>query len=373
MRRRERRPTEQRLPAEQRRHVITDTARRRAGILRLLAVALGGAVAVTCGGGAPPPATSVERTAAVRLLHLQARRAVDIARLPADVQPNRRAVLAAEVGGVIERLAAEEGAKVRAGDTLVSIDTRALEQALAEADALFRRAQADFERAEQLAERRSITRQQLIDARAAHDVAAARLETARLQLSKSQVKAPWDGTVAVRRVEVGDFAVPGQPLLELVDTARLKVRAFAPAADVPFLREGAVAHVVLEGIEGEESATGRVARLGVELDPNARTLALEVELPNPGGSWRPGMLARIELPRRTLPDAVLVPLSALVDFEREKVLYVVEDGRARRRVVELGPVIGEEVVINRGVGAGAVVIVDGQQQVSEGQPVVEAR
>jgi|YNPBryunderm2012_1023409.scaffolds.fasta_scaffold00084_15 membrane fusion protein (multidrug efflux system) len=341
-------------------------------ILRRLGAAVAAAATAACGGQAPSAPVTAERTATVRLLRLEARQAVDMARLPADLQPNRRAVLAAEVGGVVERLTVEEGTRVREGETLVSIDTRALQQALAEAEAVFRRAQADFERAEQLAERRSITRQQLIDARAAFDVAAARLENARLQLSKSQVKAPWDGTVAVKRVEVGDFAVPGQPLLELVDTTRLRVRAFAPAADVPYLKEGAVAQVILEGIEGEEVAKGRVARLGVELDPNARTLSLEVELANPGGSWRPGMLARIELPRRTLANAVLVPLSALVDFEREKILYVVEGGRARRRVVELGPVIGDEVVITRGASPGEVVIVEGQQQVSDGQPVVEA-
>lgn len=337
-------------------------------------LAVGGALAVLagCGGGSPPPPAAVERSATVKVLRLQARQAVDMARLPADVLPNRRAVLAAEVGGVVERLSVTEGARVREGETLVSIDTRALQQALAEAEAVYRRAQADFERAEQLAERRSITRQQLIDARAAHDVALARLESARLQLSKSQVKAPWDGTVAVKRVEVGDFAVPGQPLLELVDTARLKVRAFAPAADVPYLKEGAPARVVLEGIQGEEGADGRVARLGVELDPEARTLALEVELANPGGRWRPGMLARIELPRRVFEQAILVPLSAVIDYEKEKVVYVVEEGRARRQVVELGPVIGEEVVISKGVSPGAVVIVEGHQQVSDGQRVVEA-
>jgi RND family efflux transporter MFP subunit len=110
----------------------------------------------------------------------------------------------------------------------------------------------------------------------------------------------------------------------------------------------------------------------VELDPEARTLALEVELANPGGRWRPGMLARIELPRRVLDRAVLVPLSAVIDYEKEKVIYLVEEGRARRQVVELGPVIGDEVVISKGVSAGEVVIVEGHQQVSDGQRVVEA-
>ncbi len=338
---------------------------------RLVAVCVLLAGALGCGGGAPEATAPLEKAASVRSLRVEARTAIDMARLPADVQPNRRAVLAAEVPGVVERIEAHEGQRVSRGELLVAIDTRSLRQALAEAEAVHRQAVADFERAEQLAERRSITRQQLVDATTGRDVAAARLENARLQLSKSEVSAPWAGTVAVRRVEVGDYAVPGLPLAELVDTSRLKIRAFAPASDVPFLKVGAPARVVLEGIEGEQ-AEGTVTRLGAELDPGARTLALEVEVANPGGRWRPGMLARIELPRRVLEGAVLVPLAAVVDFESEKVLYLVEEGRARRQVVELGPVIGVEVVVNRGLTPGAAVVVEGQQQVSDGQPVREA-
>lgn len=345
--------------------------RRSVGGVSLAAVWALAAGALGCSGGGPEAAAPREKTAAVRVQRVEARTAVDMARLPADVQPNRRAVLAAEVPGVVERLEVQEGQRVAAGDLLAAIDTRALRQALAEAEAVYRQATADYERAEQLAARRSITRQQLVDATTARDVAMARLESAKLGLAKSEVRAPWPGTVAVRRVEVGDYAVPGQPLIELVDTARLKVRAFAPASDVPFLRVGAPAHVVLEGIEGEQ-AEGTVTRLGAELDPGARTLTLEVEVANPGGRWRPGMLARIELPRRVLENAVLVPLSAVVDFESEKVLYLVEGGRARRQVVELGPVLGVEVVVNRGVAPGAVVVVEGQQQVSDGQLVREA-
>ena len=338
---------------------------------RLVAVCVLLAGALGCGGGAPEATAPLEKAASVRSLRVEARTAIDMARLPADVQPNRRAVLAAEVPGVVERIEAHEGQRVSRGELLVAIDTRSLRQALAEAEAVHRQAVADFERAEQLAERRSITRQQLVDATTGRDVAAARLENARLQLSKSEVRAPWAGTVAVRRVEVGDYAVPGLPLAELVDTSRLKIRAFAPASDVPFLKVGAPARVVLEGIEGEQ-AEGTVTRLGAELDPGARTLALEVEVANPGGRWRPGMLARIELPRRVLEGAVLVPLAAVVDFESEKVLYLVEEGRARRQVVELGPVIGVEVVVSRGLAAGAAVVVEGQQQISDGQPVREA-
>jgi hypothetical protein len=79
----------------------------------------------------------------------------------------------------------------------------------------------------------------------------------------------------------------------------------------------------------------------------------------------------MEIPRQTLSAALLVPLAAVVDFESEKVVYVVEDERARRQVVGLGPVIGERVVVTTGVAAGDRVVVSGQQQVADGQRVTD--
>jgi hypothetical protein len=82
------------------------------------------------------------------------------------------------------------------------------------------------------------------------------------------------------------------------------------------------------------------------------------------------MLARFEVPRRELPAALVVPMAALVDLGERKALWVVEDGRAVRRDVTLGPVIGEEVVVE-GLVAGTRVIVEGRHRVGEGQKVEE--
>ena len=112
-------------------------------------------------------------------------------------------------------------------------------------------------------------------------------------------------------------------------------------------------------------------RLGAELDPDSRTLDVEAELANADGRLRPGLFGRMEIPRRTIPEALLVPLTAVIEFEREKAVYVVEEGRARRRTVELGPVIGERTVITAGLSPGDRVVVAGQQQVAEGQSVSE--
>ena len=319
---------------------------------------------------APAPVEDrAEREVPVRTLTVTPRRVDDIAVLPGDLLPLRRAVLAAEVPGTVEAVHVDEGDAVSAGTALLEIDTRALENQVAEAEAAFRQAESHHERAEKLAERRSITEQQRIDAQAAREMAEAQLASARLRLEKSRIEAPWTGTVAKRRVEVGDYVVPGQPVVELVDVRRLEVRAPAPSSDVPYLRVGLPARVRVDAFS-DEVFEGRVVRLAAELDAKARTLDVEVEIPNPGGRLRPGLYARMELVRQTLDDALLVPLEAIVELESRKAVYVIEDGVARRRDVELGLLVGDQVVV-RGLEPGCRVVVEGQRQVSDGQHVQE--
>lgn len=329
---------------------------------------------VGCGGDGPSEAAETtadepaERSVLVSVVDLQPESAVDRLSLPADLQAERRAVLAAEIAGSVEGVTVDDGDAVARGQVLASVDTRSIRQQLAEAEALDRQAQLQLERASNLFERRSITKKDMLDARTNADVAQARLSAVRLELSKSQVSAPWSGLIADKRVEVGDYVVPGQGMFELVDVSRLKVTAPVPSADVPFVAEGEPVTIRVSSLPGEEFSA-RVTRLAAELDQGARTLELEAELPNPDGRLKPGMLARIEIARRSLPSALMVPMDAVVDLESSRVVYVVEDGRAARRTVQLGPVIGDRVVVEGGLAAGDLVIVEGQSQVAPGQPV----
>jgi membrane fusion protein, multidrug efflux system len=322
------------------------------------------------GEAAPAPAAAEERVAQVRVLALAPRDVVDRVSLPADLLAYRRATLAAEVAGRVESVGADLGQAVRAGHALATIDERALTQALAEAEAWQRQAQLQYERAQNLFERKAVTKAQLLDAVTNRDVAEARIANARVQLEKARVVAPWPGRVAARHVDVGAYVAPGAPLFELVDASRLRARALARAADVPFLAVGREVELTVDALPGER-LKARIDRLGAALDPESRTLEVEAEIANPGDRLRPGMFARLEVPRRELGGALVVPLAALVDLGGRKAVWVVEQGRARRRDVLLGPVIGEEAVITAGLDAGARVVVEGQHVVGEGQPVEE--
>lgn len=336
--------------------------------------------------GEAAAAGASERIVTVEVREMVPTAVTDRASLSAELLPLRRAVLAAEVPGTVDRLRVREGQSVAAGASLLEIDTRALAQRLAEAEAVHRQRQIQFERAEKLLERRSITQVQMLDAVTARDVAVAQLERARLELEKSRVRAPWAGTVAVRHVETGDYVQLGAPVLELVDVRRLEVRAPAPASDVPFLRVGSTAQVRVDVFPGEVFP-GRIVRLGTELDPGARTLDVVAEIDNSDGRLRPGLSARLEVARRELTDALLLPLDAVVELGDRNVVYVVAGGRdggtgnrpggegatvlrAEQRTVELGPVLGTDgVLITSGLAAGDRVLVGGQRRVSPGQRI----
>lgn len=325
-----------------------------------------------CAGGgeaAADAAAPVERIAQVRTVELVPRLVVDLASLPADLAPRHRATLAAESGGVVEAVRVELGQAVTKGQLLAAVDERAQAQAVAEAEALLRQASLQYERAQNLFDRRAVTKAQLLDAVTNRDVAEARLATSKLALDKARVRAPWAGRIAARHVEAGSYVTPGAPLFELVDASRVKVQALARDADVPFLAAGREATVVVDALPGERFPA-RIERLGAELDPDSRTLEVEAELPNPDGRLKPGMLARLELPRRELADALVVPMACLVDLGGTKAVWTVADGVARRREVELGPVLGEEVVV-LGLNPGDRVVVEGQHAVGEGQRVEE--
>jgi membrane fusion protein (multidrug efflux system) len=331
---------------------------------------------VSCGSDntamADAPTGTSERIASVRTRVVEPEEVSDLAVFSADLVPLRRATLSAEVAGNVDSLKVELGQRVRKGQVLARIDTRALRQQLAEAEALFGQAQDRFERAEKLFEKRSITKEQHIDAVAGRDVAEARLASAQLRLEKSEVKAPWTGHVSAKRVEVGDYAGPGQPLIELVAMDRLKVKAPASAADVPYLKVG-VPVVVRVDVYPGEIFEGEVVRMGAELDPSTRTLEVVAEIENDDLRLRPGLFGRMELERRVLSDALLVPLTSVVDFERRKVVYVVNEDVAELREVTLGPVVGQRVLITEGLNAGDRYVVTGQQGVADGQRVAESK
>jgi RND family efflux transporter MFP subunit len=283
-----------------------------------------------------------------------------------------------------------EGDRVRRGDVLARLRDAEyrdkVQQATGQVAALraaAEKARLDFERATRLAATQSITRPELEGARAQRDATQAQLAAAEAALSEARVAvqdtalaSPIDGDVVKKTVEPGAFVGPGMPAFVVADVSRVKVVLGLPDVALQSVALGQPVAVTSEALPGKRF-TARVSRIASAADPSTRNFDVEVEIPNDGRLWRPGMIASVEVtgaPARA--GTPRLPLAAFVQGpggkDRFAVMVVEGDGdaaRARLRPVELGEVLGNRVAVVRGLSAGERVITTGAAIVADGQRV----
>ncbi|MFQ5691923.1 MAG: efflux RND transporter periplasmic adaptor subunit, partial [Nitrospinota bacterium] len=207
------------------------------------------------------------------------------------------------------------------------------QQEMERSELLVRRSQEELERAESALEEAEGQ-----EAMATANVEAARAELSRAQqaLEDTQVRVPFTGVIAEKVVTVGEMVSPGTVLFRLVDLDVVRVLIRAPADDIGLLHPGLTAEVRVEGFS--EPFRGRVAYVGPRADIQSRTFPVEVLVENRGPRrLLPGMFARVSIPVRTYPSAILIPQSSVVNRAPGPAVFVIdpESGVARRRPITI--------------------------------------
>ncbi len=357
------------------------------GGLAVLALVLG-LVIVARVRRVPEPSQRTRPAKDVVVWRITPRDLVDDVRLPGTVQARDSLWVMAQVAGEVVSVKVEPGRKVEKGDPLCHIDERdykaAADQAqaaVAQASAGLRLARLQLARMKKLQADGAIGKAQfdvadaaVSQAEAAREQATAARERASLALERTIVRAPLSGVVSEVPVSVGTVLAPRKNVARIVDSRKVKVVVGIPERDVLAVRGIKEVDISFSAIPGRQF-TGRKTYLGVETEPRARVYRLELEVDNFEGLIRPGMLASTTVIRGIHRDAILVPLFAVIPRERDRIVFLEEDGVARRRVVETGILIGAKiedakVEITKGLRAGENLIVLGQRQVEDGDPVV---
>ncbi|PLX85707.1 MAG: hypothetical protein C0617_03230 [Desulfuromonas sp.] len=293
--------------------------------------------------------------------------------LPGTLEAWEDLTLAAEIPGSVRWIGPEEGDRLKQGQSILRLDLDTLEAKVARDQAEYDRLKQHLQRRQGLVEKKLVSQQEYEDAVQALKVAEANLRVSRVALEKSSLRSPVDGVLDELLIDLGEYVGVGDPVAVVVQVDRLKVLVDVPEKDVADLAVG-------DGVEVEAASIGRgapprlsgkVIHLAYKADPVTRTYRAKIAIDNSAGSLRPGMIVKAAFVRRELKGVIAVPLYALVDQDGVKVVYVAEEGRAVRRVVVAGPVVGDRVVIVEGLASGEKLIVKGQQLVTDGAAVSE--
>ena len=331
--------------------------------------------AVACGEEAPPAPPSlaaaprVKRSARVEVATIEPSSTSLTLRLPGEVEGGRDALLAASLGGFVERVLVDEGDDVREGQLLATVDLAVYGAAVEQARVELTAAERELARAERLGEALAQQQRDSIETRLAAPHAAVRAASARS--SRARVRAPFAGTVAQVAVERGEVAAPGAPLVRLVQLDPVRVTISVADRDVVALRPGTPAQV-RPGATGQ-IIEGHISGIHPAADLDTRTFLVEIEVPNPGRRLLPGMIAQVEVEPSAAVDRVILPQYVLVTRLHDNGVFVEEHGVARWRAVEIAEIVRDQVVIGSGVELGDRVIVTGHRELVDGDAVLVGR
>jgi len=334
--------------------------------------------AAACGSAEAENGQEGDSDAYVRIINVEVapvapQRFVEDVRLTSVATANQDVLVSAEESGVIRELFKDRGDHVTVGEAIAKIDDRVLSAQVDQARAASELAQQTWERRKRLWEEEHVGSEiAYLEARYAAEQSAASLAGLEERLARTVVRAPFDGVLDERRVDVGAMVSPGTAIGRLIDLDPIKVFAGVPERYAADLKVGDQASLTFDAL-GPEVYTARVRYVGSAVDAENRTFPIEVALPNPNGLIKPQMVANMAVARRAVDDAIVLPQDALVRVEDGYVAFVAveRDGVqvAEVRRVELGPTQRNLVVAESGIQAGDRLIVVGQRSVEDGDRI----
>jgi len=290
----------------------------------------------------------------------------------------QEATLYAKVSGYLKTLTVDKGDNVKEGDLLAEIEVPELlgDEAQYRAEAMVARTNYDRMAAARQKAPDLVVPQTVDDLRGQWEVAEAKLQRTRALLGYSRMVAPFSGIITARFVDPGVF-IPAATsistpqsaaLVTLMNFTRVRVQTYVPEPEVPFIKNGVPAKVMVEELP-TRSFSGSVTRFAHALDPATKTMLTEIEIPNPEGAIRPGAYASVQLEVERKTDALIAPVQALLVEKAGNSVFLVSDGKAKKTPVQVGFNDGTNFEIAGGLPPDQPVILIGKQTLTDGQPV----
>jgi len=309
-----------------------------------------------------------DTTPTVAVQVVEPKRVEDRLYLTGVADPWEAVTISAEIAGKIEWQGCEEGDTVDANQELIRINTTSIQARLDQARAENKLSEQEFERVKELRARGISSPQEFDRASTNLEATSAVVRLAEVDFAHSVIQPGIAGIVDRLYNEAGEFVTVGKPLVRVVQVDKVKVLVGIPERDVPRFSNGDSVLMRFDALE-EQIFNGKIFRIATTAEPASRSFITEIEVDNPGRILKPGMVARVALVREAYPEAITAPMFAVLSRPEGRFVFVVEDGKAVMRSVEVGFFQDGEVLVTKGLNAGDALITTGHRTLRDGQPV----
>ncbi len=313
-------------------------------------------------GGGGPPAMPVEAATA------RADTVVDAILATGQIEAMQSIDLRPDVEGRLVAILVREGASVSSGTPLFKIDDAELKAQVDQIEAERDLARQSLSRTQDLLQQKASSQAELERAEATMRSNEAQLARLKVRLARTVVRAPFSGVMGQRFVSLGDYVTTDTRLAALQTVSPQRATFQVPERYAEQVRTGQNVSFRVAALPGREF-TGRVDFVDPIVQLPGRTILVKARVPNPRRELQAGMFIEARLATAVRPNAVVIPEDAVLPLQGSNFVWVVVDGKATRRQVELGVRTPGFVEVKSGVENAEQVVVGGQERLGEGAPV----
>jgi membrane fusion protein (multidrug efflux system) len=288
------------------------------------------------------------------------------------------AVVATELGGIVAEVKFQNGGEAKKGDVLIRLNPSSEEAQLHSAEADLELARSNLERSRDLASRKVISKSELDAAESAFGQKQGMVDNMRSMIGKKEVRAPFDGQLGIRQVNVGQMINAGQQVVALTALDPLYVDFALPQQELSKLSTGLEVRVKSDAMPGRDFK-GKLTAVNSMVDMVTRNVGVQATLDNHDHALRPGMFAKVEVELPEKHKTMVVPGSAISYAPFGDSVFVIEKKKdektgkesqtIRQQFVRVGEARGDFVAITDGLKGGETIVSTGVFKLRNGMPV----